>query len=88
MIPLNPRAPPPRSCALRQISSKAALVKRNSTFELFWNRALYCDKRDPLTSVNIRRKSGIVKGARDVIDGRREMNSGMKLEQKNQPMQW
>ena len=33
MIPRRPLAPPPRSAALRQISSKAALLKRISTPE-------------------------------------------------------
>ena len=53
-------------------------MNRISTFE-YSKRALYCDKREPLTPVKILRKSGIVSGARDVIDGRREMNSGIKL---------
>jgi hypothetical protein len=78
IIPLKPRAPPPLSYAFLQISSKAALVNRISTFE-YSKSALYCDNRDPLTPVKIRRKSGIVKGARVVIEGSRAMNSGINL---------
>jgi hypothetical protein len=40
---------------------------------------MYCETREPLTSVKIRRRSGIVRGASVVIDGRREMNSGINL---------
>lgn len=35
--------------------------------------------REPLTSVRIRRRSATVNGASVVIEGRRDMNSGIKL---------
>lgn len=78
MIPRNPRAPPPRSKAFLHISSSAALVNRISTPE-YPNSDMYCDTREPLTSVKMRRRSEIVRGASVVIDGRREINSGINL---------
>lgn len=78
MMPLSPRAPPPLSKALWQIASSAALVNRISTFE-YPKSAWYCDMSEPLTSVRIRRRSGMVRGERVVMDGRRPMNSGIKL---------
>jgi len=78
MIPLNPLAPPPLSDAFLQISLSAGVVNRISTPE-YPKSAVYCEMSDPLTSVRIRRRSGTVRGARVVIDGRRDMNSGIKL---------
>jgi hypothetical protein len=78
MIPLKPRAPPPRSMAFAQTSSSAALVNLIST-PMFPNWDWYCEIREPLTSVNIRRRSETVSGASVAMDGMREMNSGMKL---------
>jgi hypothetical protein len=78
MIPLSPRAPPPRSAARAQIASSAELVNLISTPE-YPNSAVYCDTSDPRTSVRIRRRSAGESGCSVVIDGRREMNSGMKL---------
>lgn len=78
MIPRNPLAPPPLSEALWQISSIAEFVNRISTPE-YPNNDWYCDMREPLTSVRIRRRSTIVNGASVVIEGRRDMNSGIKL---------
>jgi hypothetical protein len=40
---------------------------------------LYCETKEPFTSVSIRLRSDIVRGARVVIDGSREINSGIKL---------
>jgi hypothetical protein len=79
MIPLNPLAPPPLSAAFLQISLSAAVVNRISTPE-YPTSAVYCEKSDPRTSVKIRRRSGTVNGERVVIDGRRDMNSGIKLQ--------
>jgi hypothetical protein len=53
-------------------------VKRISTPE-YPKSAVYCDMREPLTSVKIRRRSGTVRGESVVNDGRRDINSGMKL---------
>jgi hypothetical protein len=78
MIPRSPRAPPPRSKAFLHISSSAALVNRISTPE-YPNNDMYCDTREPLTSVRMRRRSEIVRGVSVVMDGRREMNSGINL---------
>ena len=77
-MPRKPRAPPPLSDACRHISFKAALVNRISTPE-YPNNVVYCEMSDPLTSVNIRRRSGMVSGARVVMLGSRDVNSGMKL---------
>lgn len=78
MIPLKPLAPPPLSPALRHISSSAPLVNRISTPE-YPKSDWYWERREPLTSVNICRRSGIVRGAKVVIEGRRDTNSGMNL---------
>jgi hypothetical protein len=78
IIPLKPRAPPPRSCAFLQISSNAELVKRILTPE-YSNNAWYCETSEPLTSVKILRRSVTVRGASVVIDGSRDINSGIKL---------
>ena len=78
IIPLNPLAPPPLSAAFLQISLSAAVVNRISTPE-YPKSAVYCEMSDPRTSVRILRRSGTVSGERVVIDGRRDMNSGMKL---------
>lgn len=78
IIPRSPLAPPPRSDALRQISSKAALVNLISMPE-YPNRAVYCEINDPRTSVSTRRRSDGVNGESVVIDGIRDINSGIKL---------
>lgn len=53
-------------------------MKRSSTPE-YPNSAVYCDMSDPLTSVRIRRKSETDNGVSVVNEGKREINSGMKL---------
>ena len=78
IIPLNPRAPPPLSTAFWQISSSAALANLISTPE-YPKRAVYCEMSDPRTSVRTRLRSAAESGASVVIEGRRPMNSGMKL---------
>lgn len=80
MIPRSPRAPPPRSAARAQIASSARLVNFISTPECA-KSAPYCATSDPRTSVRMRRRSAGESGASVVIEGRREMNSGMKLPQ-------
>lgn len=81
MIPRKPLAPPPLSAAMRQISSRALPVNRISTPE-YPKSDWYCDIREPFTSVRILRRSGTVRGESVVIEGRREINSGIKLSQK------
>lgn len=78
MIPRSPRAPPPLAAAFWQIWSSAALVNRISIPE-HANNAVYCEIREPLTSVSTRRRSESESGPSVVMDGMREMNSGMKL---------
>lgn len=77
-MPLRPLAPPPLSAAFRQISSNAAVVNLISMPE-YPKRAVYCEMREPLTSVRTRRRSDGVNGDKVVKEGIREMNSGMKL---------
>lgn len=77
-MPLRPLAPPPLSAALLQIASNAALVNLISTPE-YPNNAVYCEMREPRTSVRMRRRSVGVSGDNVVIDGNREINSGMNL---------
>jgi hypothetical protein len=78
MRPLNPRAPPPLSTALIQIVQRAAFVNLISTPE--WAKsAVYCETSEPLTSVSIRRRSAAVRGKSVVMEGIREMNSGINL---------
>jgi len=60
------------------MASKAALVNRISTPK-HPKRAWYCDTKEPFTSVRIRRRSGTVSGESVVIEGSRDINSGMKL---------
>jgi len=79
IIPLRPLAPPPLSAAFLHISFSADVVNRISTPE-YPKSAVYWDIREPRTSVKIRRRSGTVRGDSVVNDGRRDMNSGMKLE--------
>jgi len=86
MIPRRLRAPPSRSDAFRQTASKAALVNRISTPK-HPKRAWYCDTKEPFTSVRIRRRSGTVSGESVVIEGSREINSGMKLEKRQSDSQ-
>ena len=43
------------------------------------NSDMYCDTSEPFTSVKIRRRSGIVNGANEVMDGSRPTNSGINL---------
>lgn len=76
MIPLRPLAPPPLSAAFLQISSRAPLENLISTPE-YPKSAVYCEISEPFTSVNTRRRSSGVRGDSVVIDGRREMNSGI-----------
>lgn len=78
MIPRSPLAPPPLAAAFLQIWSSAALVNRSSIPE-YPNSAVYCESREPLTSVSTRRRSDGESGVSVVMDGIREMNSGMKL---------
>ena len=52
-------------------------MNRISTLQ-YPNRDVYCERSDPLTSVRMRRRSGMVSGARAVREGRRLMNSGIR----------
>jgi hypothetical protein len=78
IMPRNPLAPPPRSAAFLHIVHKAALVNLISTPE-YPNNAVYCDTSEPLTSVRIRRRSEGVSCDNVVMEGMREMNSGIRL---------
>ncbi len=78
MIPRSPLAPPPLAAAFLQIWSSAALVNRSSIPE-YPNSAVYCERSEPLTSVSTRRRSDGESGVSVVMDGIREINSGMKL---------
>lgn len=60
-------------------------MNRISTPE-YPNSDWYCDIREPLTSVRIRLRSGTVRGDSVVKDGRREINSGMKLKGDSQSL--
>ncbi len=78
MMPLKPLAPPPLAAAFLHIWSMALLVNLISMPE-YPNRAVYCEISEPLTSVRTLRRSEGESDASVVMEGIREMNSGMNL---------